>query len=259
MTRGRNRSRHGWLLLVFAVLFTVVVAFAAVPWILASVFKPPENGPGGTATRPVPQTSWVAVKLFEQQRQEAREREIDLLFLGDSITEAWNDPRVHPVVWKRYYEPRHAANFGIGGDRTQHLLWRLDHGALDDVDPKVIVLQVGTNNLENNTPDEIYEGVKAIVGRIRDALPRARILLLGIFPRGKNPGPIREEIKAVNARIAELDAVPNVTYRDFGDRFLNGDGTISKKIMPDYLHLSRKGYRIWAEAMEPTLWRLMEK
>ena len=107
---------------------------------------------------PVPrQGSWM--QLHEQFLAEAKQGNIDLLFLGDSITQGWGDN----AVWKRYYGPRHAANFGIGGDRTQHVLWRIQHGEIDGIHPGVVVLMIGTNNTRVNTPDEIAAGVKAIV------------------------------------------------------------------------------------------------
>ncbi len=180
---------------------------------------------------------------------------VDLLFLGDSITQGWNDNE----VWKRFYGPRNAANFGIGGDRTQHVLWRIQNGELDGIEPKVVVLMIGTNNADNATTDEIAQGVTAIVEGLRHRLPKARILLLGIFPRGEKPNETREKLGTVNAKIAGLDDGRHVKYLDIGKAFLNEDGTISREIMPDFLHLSPKGYRIWADAMEPTLWSMLDE
>ncbi len=187
--------------------------------------------------------------------ERAKQGHVDLLFLGDSITQGWNDNE----VWRRYYGPRNAANFGIGGDRTQHVLWRIQNGELDGIEPKVVVLMIGTNNASSGTADEIAQGITAIVEELRHRLPKARILLLGIFPRGQKPDATREKLQAVNAKIARLDDGSHVKFLDIGQSFLNEDGTISREIMPDYLHLSRKGYRIWADAMEPTLWSLLDE
>ncbi len=135
---------------------------------------------GGTATRPVAVTeieSWMARHRANLER--AARKDIDLLFLGDSLCENWKEN----AAWKRYYAPRKAANFGIGGDRTEHLLWQIDHGELDGIAPKAVVLLIGTNNLGWNSSDEIAEGVKAVIAGIRRKLPDARILLLGVFPR----------------------------------------------------------------------------
>ena len=202
--------------------------------------------------------------MHERFLEIAKKGNIDLLFLGDSITRGWDgrdkEGKGPKEVWDRYYGPRNSANFGIGGDRTQHVLWRIQNGELDGIEPKVVVLMIGTNNAHANTPAEIAEGVTAIVKALKAKLPSTKVLLLGVFPRGKTPDSVRERLKAVNERIAALDdGGKTVKYLDIGPHFLNpDDGTISQDVMPDYLHLSRKGYRIWADAMEPTLWSLLE-
>jgi lysophospholipase L1-like esterase len=197
--------------------------------------------------------SWL--DLHKRFVERAKQGHVDLLFLGDSITQGWHDND----VWKRFYGPRSAANFGIGGDRTQHVLWRIHNGELDGIEPKVVVLMIGTNNADNATTDEIAQGVTAIVEELRRRLPKAKVLLLGIFPRGEKPNEMREKLGAVNAKIAKLDDGRQVKYLDIGKAFLNEDGSISGKIMPDFLHLSDKGYRIWADAMEPTLWSMLDE
>ena len=123
------------------------------------------------------------MQLHEKFLAEAKQGKIDLLFLGDSITQGWHDN----AVWKRFYGPRHAANFGIGGDRTEHVLWRLQHGEVDGIHPRVVVLMIGTNNSGDNTSGEIVAGIKAIVDELRKRLPDSKILLLGVFPRGQKP------------------------------------------------------------------------
>jgi lysophospholipase L1-like esterase len=208
-----------------------------------------------SATEPAQRTgNWI--RQHESFLERAKQGNIDLLFLGDSITQGWNGGG--KAVWERFYGSRNAANFGIGGDRTQHVLWRLDHGEVDGIHPKVAVLMIGTNNLGSNAPDEIANGVIAIVKRLREKLPETKLLLLAIFPRDENPSARRERLKAVNEKIASLDDGSMVRYLDIGQSFLNTDSTISKEIMPDFLHLSSKGYRIWADAMEPTLWSMLE-
>jgi len=203
------------------------------------------------------------MQRHENFLKQAKEGNIDLLFLGDSITNGWSGKGKNgegPIeVWNRYYAPRKAANFGIGGDRTQHVLWRIENGEVDGISPKVAMLMIGTNNSRDNSADEIAEGVETIVKRLREKLPNTKILLLGVFPRGETPNPQREKLAQVNERISKLDDGKMITYRDIGKKFLNDDGSISKEIMPDFLHLSRKGYRIWAEAVEPTLWSMMEE
>ncbi len=196
--------------------------------------------------------------------EQAKKGNIDLLFLGDSITQGWlgrNGQGEGPIeVWDRYYVPRNAADFGIGGDRTQHVLWRLDNGEVDGIKPKVVVLMIGTNNVGSNSAAEIADGVKAIVAKLREKLPESKILLLGVFPRGEKPaGPAREKLAAVNESISKLDDGKMIKYLDIGKSFLHDDGTITRDVMPDFLHLTRKGYRIWADAMEPTLWSILDE
>ncbi len=186
---------------------------------------------------------------------QAKKGNIDVLFLGDSITQGWNENS----VWQRYYSPRHAANFGIGGDRTQHVLWRIQNGELSGIEPKVTVLMIGTNNVSSDTPDEIALGIKAIVEEVRKRLPKTKILLLGVFPRDPKPSSTRDRLKSVNEKIARLDDGSHIRYLDIGKAFLNDDGTIATEVMPDSLHLSIKGYRIWAEAMEPTLRSMLDE
>jgi len=194
------------------------------------------------------------MELHRRFLSEAKKGDIDLLFLGDSITQGWGNND----VWKRFYGPRKSANFGIGGDGTQHVLWRIQNGELDGIEPKVVVLMIGTNNSGSSTPLEIAQGITVIVGEVRRQLPRTRVLLLGIFPRGQKPSAVRERLKSVNQQIARLDNGSHVRFLDLEKAFLDEDGTISPKIMPDYLHLSRQGYRIWADAMEPLLWSMLD-
>lgn len=213
------------------------------------------RGRGPVADVPVPREESWWLDLHRANLDRARQGSVDLLFLGDSITQGWRNPQSgrDNAVWKEYYASRNAANFGINGDATQHVLWRLRHGELDGIAPKVVVLLIGTNNLSYCTTDEVAGGVAAVVGEVRYRLPHARILLLGIFPRGERPGPVREKIAAVNARLARLDDGEHVRFLDIGRSFLGDDGTIAREVMPDSLHLTMGAYRIWARAMEPTL------
>lgn len=229
------------------------VALAAILTAAGAVVCAQPQVPDGPTKPAAREGAWM--DLHEQFLVRARQGGVDLLFLGDSITQGWHGER---AVWDRYYGARRAANFGIGGDGTQNVLWRIDHGELDGIKPKVVVLMIGTNNVRTATPAEIAQGVTAVVKRVRDKLPETKILLLGVFPRSKSPDdPARIRLEAVNARIARLDDNKWVEYLDIGRRFLNEDGTLSPEIMPDYLHLSRKGYRIWADAMEPKLWEML--
>lgn len=187
-----------------------------------------------------------------------KEGGIELLFIGDSITQGWEG--AGKGVWDKRFAPRHAANLGFSGDRTQHVLWRLDHGEVDGIKPKAAVILIGTNNSNgsDNTADEIADGVNAIVAQLHEKQPQMRALVLGIFPRGEKPNPQRDKIAAVSASIAKLDDGKMVRYLDISPMLLQPDGSISKEIMPDYLHLSPKGYDIWADAIEASIDEMMK-
>lgn len=190
---------------------------------------------------------------------------VDVLFLGDSITDAWGgeghgDGSPGSKAFNRDFRPLKAANFGIGGDRTQHVLWRLQSGELKGIDPKVVMLMIGTNNLGSNSAEEIADGIKAIVEAIHRQKPHTKVLLLGIFPRGREAtDPNREKIKDINKVVSKLDDDgKTVKYLDIGKKFLEEDGSISREIMPDYLHLTPKGYEIWAAAVKPTIEQMVK-
>lgn len=181
-----------------------------------------------------------------------KQGKVDLVFIGDSITQGWEGNG--KAVWDEFYGKRNAANLGIGGDRTQQVLWRLDNGNLEGITPKLAVVMIGTNNSGDNSPAEIAEGVKRIVEKLREKLPQTKVLVLAIFPRGPNPqDPRRQVNEKTNEILAKLADGKMVLYQDIGKTFLEPDGTLSREIMPDLLHLSPKGYRKWAEAIEPTV------
>ncbi|EEF59859.1 platelet-activating factor acetylhydrolase IB subunit [Pedosphaera parvula] len=193
------------------------------------------------------------------ERVKTNQGDLDVLFVGDSITQGWEGNG--KTVWQKYYGSHKAVNIGIGGDRTEHVLWRLEHGNADGMKPKVTVLMIGTNNSGKgrNTPSEIVEGVTAVVHKLQEKFPETKILLLGIFPRGKDFNEQRGDINQVNQAIHKLEDNQKVFFLDFGQVFINADGSISKDIMPDYLHPNQKGYELWAEAMEPKLKELLAK
>jgi lysophospholipase L1-like esterase len=203
-----------------------------------------------TATTPAPKDQ-ARHDGFMELVGIAKKGNIDVVFLGDSITDGWRGNGRE--VWKEHFVPLAAANFGIGGDRTQHVLWRVQHGELDGYKPKAVVMMIGTNNLGSNSAEEIADGIKAIVEEIHKKQPDTKVLLLGIFPRGEKPtDPNRDKIKESNTIIAKLEG-KQVRYLDIGDKFLEKDGSLSKSIMYDYLHLTPAGYKIWAEAVEKPL------
>jgi len=186
---------------------------------------------------------------------EAQRGGIDLLFLGDSITDAWRSGG--RPVWEKEFSGLKAANFGISGDRTQHVLWRLKNGEGEGFQPKLIVLMIGTNNTgleregekRRNSTEEVAKGVAAVVQDLRTRFVSSKILLLAIFPRGNKDSTQRAEVAAINQRIAKLHDGKRVHYLDIGNAFLDASGEIPRDVMPDLLHPNRKGYELWADAI----------
>jgi lysophospholipase L1-like esterase len=215
--------------------------------------------PQNPATDPVPRTNpanWLA--RHDGFVAQAKQGGIELLFLGDSITDNWRSRG--KAVWDKYYGKRHAANFGIGGDRTQHVLWRIEHGELDGLSPKAIVLMIGTNNSNSDSADRIAAGVESIVHVIQEKCPDSNLLLLAVFPRNKptdKPDQM-DKIRQVNERIAKLGAERKIVFLNINGKFLGPDGKVPKEIMPDYLHPNASGYEIWAQAIEPALTEMLK-
>ena len=210
------------------------------------------------STEPVARTDehWVKRQELLNQRVAEAGKTAKVIFIGDSITEAWEQDG--KKIWAQHFATHGAINLGVSGDQTQHVLWRLDHGNLVGLNPKTAVLMIGTNNVsaaafDGSTVGQIAEGVAAVVQKLKDKLPQIRILLVGIFPRGLSPNAQRGDALQVNQIIQKLADGRNVFYLDFGARFISRDGTIPAEVMPDYLHLSAKGYRIRAEAIEDQL------
>jgi beta-glucosidase len=182
--------------------------------------------------------------------------QVDLLFIGDSITQGWE--RAGNEAWEKYFGKRKPMNAGIGGDRTQHVLWRLDNGNIKGITPKAAVLMIGTNNSGANSSEEIAAGISAIVSKLRKELPETKILLLAIFPRGADKtNPQRQVNEGANAIIAKLADDRSVFFMDLAPKFLAEDGALSKEIMPDLLHLSPKGYEIWASSIDGKIAELL--
>jgi lysophospholipase L1-like esterase len=195
-----------------------------------------------------------------------KSRQPEIVMLGDSITHFWGgDPDGEGVAgrrtgveeWNRFFAGRRVVNLGYGWDRIENVLWRLTHGEFDGVSPKVVVVMIGTNNMDLNTTGEIAAGITEICAILHGRSPATRILLLGIFPRGALPDATRAKVNTVNERIAKLGGRDGVTYLDIGRVFLEPDGSISKDVMYDFLHPSALGYARWSAAMKPTLDRLL--
>jgi len=255
-----HKTLARWLMRAAMWLMVVLLAGAALGAEAAAPAgeKPPD--PAAEKKAPAPATPAKRDANWEKRHagmvELAKKGGVDLLFIGDSITDGWRG--AGREVWKKSIEPLKAANFGIGGDRTQHILWRLQNGELEGLGPKLAVLMIGTNN-GSDQPEDIAAGVAAILETLKAKCPQTKVLLLAIFPRGPDAKDARRvNNDKVNALIAKLDdGGKTVKYLDIGAKFLQPDGVLTKEIMPDLLHLSPKGYEIEAEAILPVIREMM--
>lgn len=224
------------------------------------------DAPGVTlrpAVMPEVQTAPWAVKWW-MPRHEAKIAErkamgkVDLLMIGDSITHGWEN--AGRGQWEARYAKRNALNLGFGGDRTEQVIWRIQNGAIDDIDPKLAVVMIGTNNTGHRREDagRTAEGIGRIVSEIHLRHPKTKVLLLAVFPRGATADdPLRRINDSINEIIAGYAADERVTFLDLSSTFLDDEGRLPKEIMPDLLHPNVRGYELWAEAMEPSIEALL--
>jgi lysophospholipase L1-like esterase len=224
-----------------------------------------ENAPGAPpcATRPAARSvdyPWMSIARWQQfyldQAAQAARGDIDVMFVGDSITEMW--PK---AVWDANFSRFKPANFGIGGDHTGNLLWRLRTPAIAALKPKLVVLLIGVNNLNlcGEMPEQVFDGIRAVVDTLRKQYPAARILLNAVLPTGEAPdSDVRRRVTTLNRMVATLGDNKTVFFHDYGPRFVGADGRLSAQLQPDFLHLSEPGYRIWADAMRPDIEQLLK-
>lgn len=200
---------------------------------------------------------WVDRHAANVQRME--QGDIDLLMIGDSITHGWEGQG--KIVWNSYYEHRKPINLGFSGDRTEHVLWRLEHLPLDKISPKAAVIMIGTNNVGHNSssPKDAADGIKAIVEKLEKQYPAMKILVLNVFPRDEKPdGKYRKAVDEINSYLPELlKGKENVTLLDINANYLDADKILPKAIMGDFLHPGTEGYELWAKAMEPLLTKML--
>ncbi|MEC9092092.1 MAG: platelet-activating factor acetylhydrolase IB subunit [Planctomycetota bacterium] len=190
-----------------------------------------------------------------------KQKKVDLLFIGDSITHGFEGSGKE--TWEKYYAPRNAFNIGYSGDRTEHVIWRLQNGEVEGISPKLTVVMIGTNNTghRKEKPEHTAAGIKKIIQELQTRLKKTKILLLAIFPRDAKPD---GQYRVINDGVNEIikgfaNDQEGVYFLDISDQFLAEDGSLPKSIMPDLLHPNKKGYAIWADAIEPTVKKLMEK
>jgi lysophospholipase L1-like esterase len=243
--------KRGWAAWVVAV--AVVVGGAAV----RAQEKPAKEDEASTPA--VKKDNGNFLKRHEAFVARARQGNVKVLFLGDSITAGWAG--AGKDVWAKRYEKLPAANFGIGGDRTQHVLWRVTNGELEGISPRVVVLMLGTNNIKSDSAAAIARADEKLVQTIRQKLPGTKVLLLGVFPRAhRTDDPamhIPEKVKAVNDQLARLDDGRDVRYLDLAEK-LAPDGKLVAEYYTDNVHLTAKGYEVWADAIDARLKEMMQ-
>ena len=202
---------------------------------------------------------WWMPRHEEKLKEKANLKNCQLVWIGDSITHGWEGEGKD--LWNARYAKFDALNLGFSGDRTEQVLWRLQHGAVEGLNPKLVVMMIGTNNAghRQERSEETAAGVEAIVRELRKRLPDSKILLLGIFPRGELPkDPMRQLNDKTNTLISKLADGKKIVYLDISPKFLDKDGKLSVEIMPDLLHPNKQGYGIWADSIDDTLQSLLK-
>jgi len=215
------------------------------------------------SVKPVVQDAKWAVKWWMPRHKEKlalkdKMGQVDLVFLGDSITHAWDNKGKD--VWKQYYEKRKALNIGFSGDRTEHVLWRLNNGAVDGIKPKLLVMMIGTNNTGHrmDKAEDTALGIKNILQALSKKLPETKVLLLAVFPRGEKPEhKMRVRNDEINKIIKTYADDKKVFWLDINQKFLDSNGVLPKSVMKDLLHPNKDQYKVWAEAIEPKVKVLM--
>ena len=262
-------GKFSFMTLSKVLLLAIVSVFLGSPVNSVTVPQQPANRGEGPADQPMPrgdQNSMIAHAELLEKKKKGR---IDLYFEGDSITRRWgtSDEQYKDFLanWRQNFFGWNAANFGWGGDRTQNILWRLNNGELDDVNPKVIVLLAGTNNVGNKSPEsnddprvaDITRGIRAILDVFQAKAPKATIILIGITPRNDNMA-VMPIITEINKRIAKFADGKKIRFLDLNDRMADKDGKLFEGMTnKDGLHLALKGYQVWADALKPILTELL--
>lgn len=244
--------------LVAAALLSVIAICGCCPCIFNKMLLCDYINPDSSTVIPIPRTDEGGKARHMAINERIKQGNVDIVFFGDSITHGWES---HPQLWQQYFGKWQTVNAGIGGDRTQHVLWRIENGNIAGISPKLCVIMIGTNNSNgnDNTAEEIADGIKAIICKLRTELPQTKILLLAIFPRDEGFSERREKNAQASKIASNIADNKMVYYMNINDEFLDKDGVLSKDIMPDLLHLNEKGYKIWGDAVTPKIERLMGK
>ena len=248
------RNQRTWCLRCLVLLVVTLGIAVALPSLAQVLDHKP------AAVVPVPRTeSWWTTR-HEHALARIRQGEVELLLIGDSITQGWDDEGRR--IWDSYYGRRRAVNLGFNGDGTEHVLWRLDHGEVEGIAPKLAVVMIGTNNTgtRHDPPEETAAGIQAILTTLHTRLPGTKILLLGVFPRSASGDDLFRRLNAaINVRIRHYADNQQVFFLDLSPRFFDRWGRLSQDLMPDYLHPSERGYQVWADGMEDMIRKLLDE
>lgn len=241
-------------------LFPLILLFAILP--ISASAQSTACPDTSAALTPAPlQEDWAVewwIPRHEEKLNADGRQSASLLFLGDSITQGWEESGSE--VWQQYYAGYDAFNLGFSGDRTENILWRLENNEVDGMNPDLTVLMIGTNNTghRQDDPECTTKGIETILNELEQRLPETHILLLAIFPRGENPDDeLRQLNHKINSHIQQFGKRDEVTFLNINDTFLDDDGILSEEIMPDHLHPNKYGYQLWAEAMESKIRKLL--
>ena len=253
---GRTGRERGWL--GNAGVRLVLMAWVAFCSAIATATADTAGAPGGKANSavvPVPGGGDTWKTRQEAINARAKQGNVDLIYIGDSIVRSWQWDGT--PVWDYYYAKRNGMIAGMTGDRTEQVLWRLQNGNIDGISPKLAIVMIGQNNGPFNTGEEIGAGVALIVQTLREKLPKTKILVLAIFPRGEKPTAERAVLAKANEVVSKLADGKQVFYMDVNHLFLGPDGGIRASLMPDFEHPNEEGHRVWAAAIESKVAELM--
>ncbi|MBU6236504.1 MAG: acetylglucosamine-6-sulfatase [Planctomycetes bacterium] len=259
MLMNNSKSNYPKLHYPRAALAWAILMSWSLPWARG------EDPAKPLSVRPQPHDAEWAISWWmprhEQKLKEKKDlKDCQVVWIGDSITHGWEGEG--KGIWDARFAKYQPLNLGFSGDRTEHVLWRLQNGAVEGLHPKLVILMIGTNNAghRKEASADTALGIETIVKDLKTRLPDSRILLLAIFPRGEGPSDeLRQLCNGTNERIAKLADDKQVFFLDVNARFLDKDGNLPADVMPDKLHPNRKGYEIWADAVEQRVQELVSR
>lgn len=210
------------------------------------------------AVTPVPRAHAAWMVRHNAVVERNKQGQVDLIFVGNSLTQRWETAGLE--VWNKYYAAQNAVNMGFDGDKTQNVLWRLDNGEIEGISPKLAIVLIGSNHVEGYTVEEIVDGIKAVCCRLTTKLPKTKILLLSILPRGTATVAAASRLIKASEQASKIADQNRVFYLNISGMFLDADGTVSKELMTaDRVHLTSKGYETFANAINPTVFKLLKR